>query len=133
MRQCTALLSRICTRVNRQAMRIREVTLARTQDQKPAGSLRDRVLEWVRSDIVSGRGGPGTMYSVPSLASELGVSTTPVREALLELSNRGMIVPMRNRGFKVLASSLEDLENLFELRELLERFAVVNVAKSRLE
>jgi DNA-binding GntR family transcriptional regulator len=73
------------------------------------------------------------MYSVPSLASELGVSTTPVREALLELSTRGMIVPMRNRGFKVQASSLEDLENLFEMRELLERFAVVNVAKRRLK
>ena len=73
------------------------------------------------------------MYSVPSLATELGISTTPVREALLELSNRGMIVPMRNRGFKVQASSLEDLENLFEMRELLERFAVVNVARKRLK
>jgi DNA-binding GntR family transcriptional regulator len=73
------------------------------------------------------------MYSVPSLAAELGVSTTPVREALLELSNRGMIVPMRNRGFKVQTSSLADLENLFEMRELLERFAVVNVAKKRLK
>src|SRR5262249_4095249 len=89
--------------------------------------------KWVRSDIVSGHSGPGTMYSVPSLASELGVSTTPVGEALLELSNRGMIVPMRNRGFKVQASSFEDLENLFELRVLLERFAVVDVAKSRLK
>ena len=62
-----------------------------------------------------------------------GRAHTPVREALLELSNRGMIVPMRNRGFKVQVSSLEDLENLFELRELLERFAVVDVAKSRLK
>lgn len=105
--------------------------MPQTDDQKSALSLRDRVLERVRSDIVSGRSGPGTMYSVPSLAIELGVSTTPVREALLELSNRGMIVPMRNRGFKVQASSLEDLENLFEMRELLERFAVVNAARKR--
>ena len=112
-------------------MHCREITLPRTDDQKSALNLRDRVLERVRSDIVSGRSGPGTMYSVPSLASELGVSTTPVREALLELSNRGMIVPMRNRGFKVRASSLEDLENLFEMRELLERFAVVNAARKR--
>jgi DNA-binding GntR family transcriptional regulator len=114
-------------------MRYRETTLSRTEEQKPAASLRDRILERVRSDIVSGRSGPGTMYSVPSLASELGVSTTPVREALLELSNRGMIVPMRNRGFKVQGSSLEDLENLFEMRELLERFAVVNAARKRLK
>ena len=107
--------------------------MPRTEDQKPAVSLRDRVLERVRSDIVSGRSGPGAMYSAPALATELGVSTTPVREALLELSNRGMIVPMRNRGFKVKASSLDDLENLFEMRELLERFAVVNVAESGLK
>jgi len=119
--------------VNRRVMRYWETTLPRTEEQKPAASLRDRVVERVRSDIVSGRSGPGTMYSVPGLASELGVSTTPVREALLELSNRGMIVPMRNRGFKVQASSLEDLENLFEMRELLERFAVVSVAKRRLK
>jgi DNA-binding GntR family transcriptional regulator len=114
-------------------MQYLEATLPRTEEQKPAASLRDRILERVRSDIVSGRSGPGTMYSVPSLATELGISTTPVREALLELSNRGMIVPMRNRGFKVQASSLEDLENLFEMRELLERFAVVNVARKRLK
>jgi DNA-binding GntR family transcriptional regulator len=109
------------------------MNLPLVEDQNPTASLRDRVLERVRSDIVSGRSGPGTMYSVPSLASELGVSTTPVREALLELSARGMIAPMRNRGFKVQASSLEDLENLFEVRELLERFAVVNIAKRRLK
>jgi len=111
----------------------REAALARMDGPKPAVNLRDRVLERVRSDIVSGRSGPGAMYSVPSLASELGVSTTPVREALLELSNRGMLVPMRNRGFRVQASSIEDLENLFEMRELLERFAVVKVAKNGLE
>ena len=107
--------------------------MALTEDGKAAASLRDRVLERVRSDIVSGRSGPGAMYSVPSLASELGVSTTPVREALLALSNQGMIVPMRNRGFKVQSSTLEDIENLFELRELLERFAVVNIAKGPLK
>ena len=43
--------------------------------------------------------------------------------ALLELANRGMIVPMRNRGFKVQTSSLEDLEGLFELRFSLGRNA----------
>jgi len=71
------------------------------------------------------------MYSVPALAVELGVSTTPVREALLELSRSGLITPHRNRGFKVEASSLADLNNLFALRELLERFAMVTLAQMR--
>ncbi len=95
-------------------------------------SLRDMVLQRVRADIVSGHAGPGTMYSVPALAEELGVSTTPVREALLELSHGGLIAPVRNRGFRVEATSLEELSSGFALRELLERFAVVSLAEKRL-
>ena len=95
-------------------------------------SLRDKVVRRVRSDIVSGRSAPGTMYSVPALAEQLGVSTTPVREALLELSRGGLITPLRNRGFRVEATSLEELDNLFTMRELLERFAMVTLAERRL-
>jgi DNA-binding GntR family transcriptional regulator len=95
-------------------------------------SLRDWVLERVRSEIVSGHSLPGTMYSVPALANDLGVSTTPVREALLELSRAGLVTPMRNRGFRVEATSLDDLNNLFALRDLLERFAMVAIAKKRI-
>jgi DNA-binding GntR family transcriptional regulator len=95
-------------------------------------SLRDRVVQRVRSEIVSGHSIPGTMYSVPALASALGVSTTPVREALLELSRAGLITPMRNRGFRVESTSLEDLNNLYALRDLLERYAMVRLAEMRL-
>ncbi len=92
-------------------------------------SLRERVVKLVRADIVSGRSGPGTMYSVPSLAAELEVSTTPVREALLDLTNSGFLTPIRNRGFRVEAMTRPDLDHLFELRELLERHAVVSLAE----
>jgi DNA-binding GntR family transcriptional regulator len=102
------------------------------RDAEAFTSLRDKVVKRVRSDIVSGRSAPGTMYSVPSLAGQLGVSTTPVREALLELSRSGLITPLRNRGFRVEATSLEDLNNLFTMRELLERFAMVTLAEQGL-
>ena len=91
-------------------------------------NLREQVLERVRSQIVSGRVAPGTIYSVPGLAAELGTSTTPVREALLELSRAGLLSPLRNRGFQVEHTSQQDLENLFDLRVLLERHALVEVA-----
>ncbi len=97
----------------------------------PTPSLRDKVLRHVRAEIVSGRSAPGTMYSVPTLADALGVSTTPVREALLELSRGGLITPMRNRGFRVEATSLADLNNNFALRDLLERFAMTSLAAQR--
>jgi DNA-binding GntR family transcriptional regulator len=106
--------------------------LETARNTEPFTSLRDMVLQRVRSDIVSGHSAPGTMYSVPSLADELGVSTTPVREALLELSHSGFLTPVRNRGFRVEATSLEDLSNVFALRELLERFAAVTIAEKRL-
>ncbi|WP_428492908.1 GntR family transcriptional regulator [Rhodopila sp.] len=82
--------------------------------------MREKVLQLVRAEIISGQSLPGAMYSVPTLAADLGVSTTPVREALLELARNGLVDPMRNRGFKVTATTLEDLRNLFDVRELVE-------------
>lgn len=94
-------------------------------------SLRDGIVRRVRADIVAGHAAPGTLYSVPLLAEEFGVSTTPVREALLELSRAGLVEPVRNRGFRVVPTSLEDLNALFELRELLERFSIMALARRR--
>ena len=91
-------------------------------------NLREQVLQRVRAEIISGQSVPGTMYSVPSLAASLGVSSPPVREALLELSRGGLVEPMRNRGFKVVEPTLAELRNLFDMREVLELHAAVLVA-----
>jgi DNA-binding GntR family transcriptional regulator len=96
-------------------------------------SLREQILERVRSGIITGRTEPGTIFSVPSLAAELGVSTTPVREALLELARDGLVTPQRNRGFRVEGMSLAALDNLFVLRELLETHALECVARRPLK
>jgi DNA-binding GntR family transcriptional regulator len=98
----------------------------------PAISLREAVLQQVRAEIVSGRAGAGTLYTVPGLAAQMGVSTTPVREALLELSRAGLVSALRNRGFLVEGATLQDLENLFAVRVMLERFALETVARRRL-
>ena len=92
-------------------------------------NLRELVLQQVRAEIISGQSMPGTMYSVPTLAASLGVSTTPVREALLELTRNGLIEPMRNRGFKVVEPTLAELRNVFDLREVLELHAAAVVAR----
>ena len=98
-----------------------------------ATNLRELVVERVRSEIVSGRTPAGTVYSVPSLSTELGMSTTPVREALLELCRNGLLSPMRNRGFRVEAMSLSALDQLFEMRNLIERFAMESLARAGLK
>ncbi|WP_226858526.1 GntR family transcriptional regulator [Diaphorobacter aerolatus] len=96
-------------------------------------NLRERVVERVRSEIVSGRTPAGTVYSVPALANELGMSTTPVREGLLELCRNGLLSPLRNRGFRVEGMSLGALDQLFEMRNLIERSAMESLARQGLQ
>jgi DNA-binding GntR family transcriptional regulator len=95
-------------------------------------TLRENVLQQVRAEIISGRAAPGTLYTVPGLAAQMGVSTTPVREALLELSRAGLVSALRNRGFLVERATLQDLENLFAVRVMLERFALETLARQGL-
>ncbi len=96
-----------------------------------APTLRDMVVERIRSSIVSGRTAPGTLFSVPTLAGELSISTTPVREALLELARSGLVTPLRNRGFRVEQISLEALNDLFFVREMLEKSAAAELARRK--
>ncbi len=78
------------------------------------------VLDAVRSSVISGDLVPGSLHSVAELAESLGVSRTPVREALIELASRGMVRFERNRGVRILQTSIHDLEEIFEIRRMLE-------------
>lgn len=58
-------------------------------------SLRSRVAEALREALVVGELEPGSIYSAPALAQRLGVSATPVREAMMELAQEGLVEPVR--------------------------------------
>ncbi|WP_406283983.1 GntR family transcriptional regulator [Embleya sp. NBC_00896] len=83
-------------------------------------SLREQVARAVRAALVAGRMQPGVVYSAPALATRFGVSATPVREALLDLAKDGLVEPVRNKGFRVRSMSAADLDDIHDLRELLE-------------
>ncbi|WP_337821493.1 GntR family transcriptional regulator [Amycolatopsis sp. A1MSW2902] len=83
-------------------------------------NLREQVLEVVRQAMVSGELRPGDIYSAAALATRLGVSSSPVREALLTLVNQGLLEPVRNRGYRVVAITERDLDEIYEMRLLLE-------------
>ena len=83
-------------------------------------SRAQEVLDVIRSSIVSGDLVPGSLHSVAELAEGLDVSRTPVREALIELASRGMVRFERNRGVRILQTSIHDLEEIFEIRRMLE-------------
>jgi DNA-binding GntR family transcriptional regulator len=83
-------------------------------------SLRERVAESLRAALVSGRMAPGTTYSIPALAEQFGVSATPVREAMLDLVNEGIVAPVPNKGFRVVELTDAELDQITDLRRLLE-------------
>ena len=92
-------------------------------------SLRDEVLRTLQAAVISGEMRPGVTYSAPQLAQQLGVSATPVREAMLDLVKEGLILTVRNKGFRVVELSERELDELTELRLLLEVSAVRSVAE----
>ncbi len=85
-----------------------------------ASSLRDQVTDALRAALISGRMRPGIVYSAPVLATMLGVSPTPVREAMQELVKEGLVEVARNRGFQVTAVSDRELDELAAVRQLIE-------------
>ncbi|MBW8090429.1 GntR family transcriptional regulator [Streptomyces hygroscopicus subsp. hygroscopicus] len=83
-------------------------------------NLREEITETLRGAVISGEMKPGAVYSAPSLAEQFGVSPTPVREALLDLAKEGLVEVVRNKGFRVTALSPKDLDDITELRALIE-------------
>ncbi|GAB3155549.1 GntR family transcriptional regulator [Micromonospora sonneratiae] len=83
-------------------------------------SLREEVAQALRAAIVAGQLRPGTIYSAPTLASQFGVSPTPVREAILDLAKEGLVTIAKNKGFRISSLSDRDLDEITEIRELLE-------------
>ncbi len=94
-----------------------------------ARSLREQVRRSLEAAMIAGELIPGQLYSAPSLGERFGVSATPVREAMLDLAKDGFVVAERNRGFRVLEMSEEDLDDICQIRLLLEVPSTVTVAK----
>ena len=91
-------------------------------------SLRDQALAVIREGMVSGDLAPGEIYSATAIATQLGVSASPVREAMLTLVNMGLMEPIRNRGFRVLPLDANDRREIYELRRMIEIPAMVSLA-----
>jgi DNA-binding GntR family transcriptional regulator len=83
----------------------------------------------IRDAIVKGRLEPGKRLKEDELARELGISRTPVREALRVLQSEDLVVATPNRGAVVRAHAAEELEDLYDLRALLEGHAAHRAAE----
>jgi DNA-binding GntR family transcriptional regulator len=94
-----------------------------------ARSASDVATELIREAIFEGRLDPGQRLKEEELARELGISRTPVREALLILQAEGLVSAVPNRGAVVRTYTESDLIDMYELRALLEGFAAHQAAR----
>lgn len=85
-----------------------------------ARSLRDEIVEALQRAIILGEYKPGEPLIERELSEEFGVSSIPVREALQELESRGLVTKRPSRSCCVIELSPEELNQMFELRLLLE-------------
>jgi len=94
------------------------------RSKKNGISAREKTYEYLKSNILSGHFVPGERLAEEHLATELGVSRTPVREALHKLEQEGLIEPLESRGFRVPQDSPEEIEDLFDIRTVLEGYTL---------
>ncbi|ADL06841.1 GntR family transcriptional regulator [Thermosediminibacter oceani] len=98
----------------------------RLDNYKP---LREIVFEALREAIITGELKPGERLMEVQLAEEMGVSRTPVREAIRKLELEGLVVMIPRRGAYVSGLSLKDAADVFEVRQSLEGLAAALAAE----
>jgi len=106
------------------------------EPSKPIG-YREWAYAQLRESILNGSITPGARISEPGLAEQLGISRTPVREALQRLSQEGLVELSPNKGARVRALSLQEIREVYEVRALLEaeaaRLAAQNATEKELK
>ncbi len=90
--------------------------------------LKQRAYEQIKAKILGGELMPGTFLAERALASELAMSTTPVRSALERLDHEGFVTISPQQGGVVRDFSLREVSELYEIRMVLETFVAHRVA-----
>jgi DNA-binding GntR family transcriptional regulator len=93
-----------------------------THAEKPA-ALKDWAYAVIKQAILNLEIGPGEQLHVDDVAQQMGTSRTPIREALVSLEKDGLVTAVPRVGYFVTPITIRDLEELFELRALLESYA----------
>jgi DNA-binding GntR family transcriptional regulator len=97
---------------------------------KQPESLAKMAYGAIRLSILSGQWTIGELYNEKAIAADLGISRTPVREALLELASQDLIIFLPRRGLMVNRFTRRDVDEIFELRKAIEMATVDKIAKT---
>lgn len=93
-------------------------------------NLTAKVYNHLKNDILSGKYEKGTALTETSVAQELNVSRTPVREALRQLELGELVTIVPNKGAIVEGVSVDDVRDIYEIRSLIEGIAAVHAVKN---
>jgi len=87
-------------------------------------TLQNQAYERIKTLLISGQLEFDEVYSANHFAEILGVSRTPIREALLQLTAEGFFVSLRGRGFKIKELSEKEIQDFFEARKMIEAYVI---------
>jgi DNA-binding GntR family transcriptional regulator len=96
-----------------------------------ADSLTQQVYENLKEEILRAERAPGEMVAEPELAARYGVSKTPIREALRLLLQDGWVTALPRKGYLIRPLALEDVREVFSLRQMLEPALSAETARRR--
>lgn len=88
------------------------------------GTLQNQAYERIKALLITGQLEFNEVYSANHFAEILGVSRTPVREALLQLTVEGFFISLRGRGFKIKQFSGKEIQDFFETRKMIEAYVI---------
>jgi len=93
-------------------------------------SLREQVYQYLREEMHSGRLLPGETINPTRISRKLGISKTPLRDALIRLETEGFVTILPRRGVRVNALTLQDVKDAYEFIGALEGWVIVDVFES---
>jgi len=93
-----------------------------------AKSLKEKAYDKLKELIITGTLEPGELQNEKRLAEALGVSRTPVREALLELSREGMVAFVPGKGIEICKLTKQQVREVFEIRRIIEGYIIKKIA-----
>ena len=95
-------------------------TVTRSAVTQPASTLVERAARLLREEILAGKLRPDARIHIYATAARLEMSPIPIREALRTLASEGLVTPLAQRGYRVRSATVDDLDDVYNLRMILE-------------
>jgi DNA-binding GntR family transcriptional regulator len=112
---------------------VRIASMEKVNPIKRPSTLNELAYKAIRNSLITGKLQFDKIYSANYFAEILEVSRTPVREALLQLTNEGCFISLQGQGFKIKEYSAKEVSDFFETRKMIESYVVERVVGSLTE